>query len=338
MKAERLTRRGPLSTAAWMAVVLCVLISIGSIDAQEASPARPRTPEQIIVQLVGMMENKAVDPRFQQNQVDRLIDELSKLGDKAIPTIKSALVGAKLYVQSALMHSLRDINTPLATDTLLEFAIHPLNKLVSEIAIGGLSLRTIHRPLSRDEFSQLVSELRAIEEPRALGIAEILSRCKHNDVTQRAAPIITRFIWQLGHPPRVWSYPALVSSKAWWCNKYILCLRELDQGRVRELLKGELAKTKDKHVAIWLTIALGMLGEESVTEELRRIVESEADISMRELALSGYAMAAKDKAIPFLRHFITARSSGGAESQSSDLNHLQMIARNELGRLEEKRP
>jgi len=339
MKVERWMRRGFLGgTARRAAVALCVLTLVGSVSAQEVSPANPRTPEQIIDQLIKVMENKGIDPRRQQQQCDRLIDELSKLGDKAIPAIKSVVVGAKLYVQDALMNSLGEINTPLATDTLLEFALRRDDKLVSEVAISRLSLRTIHRPLSQNEFSQLETKLKTDPEPQALSNAKFLARCRQNDITRRAKAIIARFIWQLNHPPKFRVFDSYVSSEAWWCNAYILCLLEMDQARVRKLLKDELEKAKSKRVATWLTIASGMLGEESLAEELCRIVESEPDISVRAMALSGYAMAVKGKAIPFLRRFINYRIPGAADSKSNYSNPLQIAARDELARLEEKRP
>lgn len=84
-------------------------------------------------------------------------------------------------------------------------------------------------------------------------------------------------------------------------------------------------------------IAAGMLGDESVVEQVRGIVESEPDVSMRALALRAYAWTAKQKAIPFLRQFANDQTTGGTDCHGR-LFPLQIVARDELAELEPKTP
>jgi hypothetical protein len=220
---------------------------------------------------------------------------------------------------------------------LLEFALQDSDNRLSEAATGDLMFRMMHRPLTQDEFSQLEAKLKAGLEPQAIAAAGFLSRCRHNDITQRAKAIVARYIAQINHPPPIGGDGSYLSSEAYWCNAYILCLCELDQARVRGILQDQLARTRDKRVTIWLTIASGMLGEEGVGEELCRIVESKSDASTRALALRAYALVAKQKAIPLLRRFINDRTPGGAGCHGV-MNPLQIVARDELAELEGRRP
>jgi hypothetical protein len=282
------------------------------------------------------MESKTTIDREYLNQCDGLIDELCGLGDKAIPAIKSAVVGSRVALQSALLCSLSKIKTPLGNDTVLEFALQDSDKRLSEAATGDLIFREIHRPLMQHEFSRLDAKLEAGFEPEAVSVAEFLTRCGHNDARQRVKAIIARFIALVRQPPRIRRLGGYLSSEASWCNQYILCLQKLDQTVVRELLKSELAQAKDNRVTTWLMIAGGMLGEESLAEDLCRIVESETDVSVRAMALRGYARTAKQKAVPFLRHFVNDRIPGGADCHG--VYPLQIVARDELAELEGRRP
>jgi hypothetical protein len=96
------------------------------------------------------------------------------------------------------------------------------------------------------------------------------------------------------------------------------------------VLRQEMAKENEPRLKLWLTIAAGMSGDETVAQNLHKVIASESeDSSLRAIALRAYGHSLKDKAIPLLEQYIWDITPGPNRRSPP----LSTVARSELARL-----
>jgi hypothetical protein len=119
----------------------------------------------------------------------------------------------------------------------------------------------------------------------------------------RLTPILERFESEVVSPTvtdSVRIMGAYVSPRVGTLNEFVLGISHigkdaipmLEQRRQRAAEKSELRK--------WLTLALGMAGDESVADDLGDMALGDPDRYVRWVAVRAYARSAKQKAIPLL--------------------------------------
>ncbi|MHB1307468.1 MAG: hypothetical protein ACYC23_10345, partial [Limisphaerales bacterium] len=86
---------------------------------------------------------------------------------------------------------------------------------------------------------------------------------------------------------------------------YLKLLERCDRERTIALLKADLPTAQDSRVALWYKIALGRLGETTVTDDLLAAVEDpRVELSRRANALRAYAVVAGEAARPVLERYL----------------------------------
>jgi HEAT repeat protein len=274
------------------------------------------------------------------NEVEINIKSLEQCGAEAIPAMQLALKSKDPQLRIALTRILVTIPKNESTSQLLELALLDKDEKIAKTALNGIENRTICRTLSKEEINIILSRIENDNVINAGVYARLLSKCISISTFDRAIPIIMRFKSEITTPTQVnYIYGTYVSGRAYALNQFIIAISNLGESviPILHLLKKESQETKQESLKKWITIAMGTAGDETVSEDLRQLVEKEKDISLRALALRAYARSAKESAIPLLNSFIEDETSVGYADSHGKIFPLQIIARDEIKRLESKK-
>lgn len=89
-------------------------------------------------------------------------------------------------------------------------------------------------------------------------------------------------------------------------------------------------RSQNPHLRKWLALALGMVGVDTVAGELKEIIASNDNSSVRAIALRAYAMALGGRSIPLLENYANDETPGPNPRHPP----IRVVARDELRRLE----
>lgn len=304
------------------------LFAVTGISARAQEVNKAASLEDIIYRLEIALE------KHEYREAEILVEELKHRGEEAIPVIQSTLDDEDSFLRATLIGVLGGIRGDRATNTLLELTLQSDDRELSAMALVRLENRTVQRFLTRQEVRVLTSWIEEGNVIQAGMAARLLARSTRNDAVERMKPIISRFTSEVESPSAVRDInDSYLSGEVYALNQFLIAFSTVDAPVVISLLRSELQGAGGERLRNWLTIAMGMAGDEAVSEELRQIINTEKDVSVRAVALRAYAHAAKEKAIPVLAAFVEDRTSIGKSTFYGELFPLQIVARDELARL-----
>ncbi len=245
---------------------------------------------------------------------DSIIEYLSKEGTNSLPAINEAMKTGDVPFRMNLVHVVRRMNAEESTEALLRFALEDPDPEVSRMAVSSIDNRIIRRPLTVTEWATVTERIRTRTSAEAKTWAYVLAHSGLIVDPQVVESILGRFLEDVRDPSLDVSGPhrgSYIIGKAQALNSYLRAFYFMDSAVAVPPLKRAMAATADKSTRMWLTVALGMGGDESQSSALLDIVnDTDENISTRATALCAYARAASTDAIPVLEDFLTDTTAG----------------------------
>jgi HEAT repeat protein len=298
---------------------LLAMVSPGSAEAAEGTS---------LTELVEQLHIATRDS--QEAKRNSVIEQLREEGTNALPVIYEAMKTADVPLRMNLVHVVRRMHADESTEALLRIALEDPSPEVSRMAVTCIDNRIIRRPLTLSEWATVTERIRTRTSAEAKVWAYILAHSGIITDPQVVEAILRRFLEDVKDPSLDVSGPHLGSyilGKAQALNSYLRAFYFMDSALAIPALKRAFATTTDESTRKWLTIALGMAGDESQSWALLDIVENtDDDSSIRAEALRAYARAAKAQAIPVLEGFLADRTPGPDPVRPP----LAVVARSEL--------
>ena len=316
----------------WVLLALAIALNIALIAT--AAEAPKMTPQQIVEHLeatihAGLGDEEGLEER------ESLIDALAACGDQAIPAIAARLGEADVQVAMDLMRALVGIGSDAAIGLLLEQLAHSSSPVIANWAISVLENTAIARPLSPDELAALTTRVTTEHVTRSGLAARVLGNCRAIAVEERLSPIMSRFEREvLSREPLAPVLMSYVSPRVFVLNQFLLAFSNIGAPGIPMLRQKRAQFPANSDLDKWFLLALGMAGDEAVSDELKKLVLGEADIYVRCTAVRAYARSAKQAAIPLLESLLDdPTESAYGDSFSQRIRLIAMTARDALVRL-----
>lgn len=226
---------------------------------------------------------------------------------------------------------------PQAAQTAIHLLLAKSNPRPIEEALGAI-FRQAHQEglaveLPQEDWNRIGERIRQADEGSYYW-ASLALDVKGQRPADLPEAVLDLFVKQVHVPvprdpgPVTFSY---LSGESVRLGSYLKLLERSDRERTIALLKATLPTTQNSRVALWYKIALGRLGDESVTDDLQAAVDDpREDLSRRANALRAYAVVAGETARPVLERYLkdTNRVYGLSPGPA-----LGMVARDLLSRL-----
>ncbi len=276
--------------AMWAVILLA--LSIGGAAAADEST------EQRAARLInGVLTYSGEDLQTQ-------IEQVAKLHEAAIPAIEAAMARADDEQRLRLTRVLGGIGGDASTDLLVKALAQTAFPHSASDAIFRLENRPIRRPLTSEELGALTDAI-AKKNIAGAGLASrVLGKCMRVPVEVRLEPMVARFKRELTSPtklaPMLGSY---LSPTAYVRNQFLLAFSYIGKPAIPILQRERQAASKD--VGNWWVIALGFVGDASVADDLKSIIDAEPDKYIRMLAVKAYGESAQEYAVPLLESLLT---------------------------------
>ena len=225
-----------------------------------------------------------------------------------------------------------------ATNLLLQWIAQDPGGNLANQSIKYFQYRNIYRALSEDEMAALQWRLQNLGGYDAAQAARVLGKATHNNAVIRAKWVIASYKREIENPtpPRP-TDPGYLSEPVGLLNRFLLAIADINDPVTTQLLNQELLTARSERLRKWLTVALGFAGDEKVAAELKSLVISDADSSVRVVALTAYAHSAREKAVPFLETFLNDKTETGGKGHLVPNYGLRSAAQSGLAILR-KRP
>jgi len=146
---------------------------------------------------------------------------------------------------------------------------------------------------------------------------------------------VLRFKKEIGSPTELVSiHGSYLSPRVYVLNQFLLCFSDFGENATGQL-RHELESAETDPVRKWIILSLGMCGDQSVAEEVRKVVNSDSDPYVRCVAIHAYARAAGKTAIPVLEAFLrdSTESEYDRLPDGTPVYLLRLAAEDELVRL-----
>ncbi|HOX39813.1 MAG TPA: hypothetical protein PL033_17660 [Candidatus Brocadiia bacterium] len=231
-------------------------------------------------------------------------DQLSALGKDAIPDIAAAMQEAGWMSRNRLAQIVGDMKDTQAFEPALELAMEYRDDRAAESILLRLSQKDPDFKLNADHLLFLTERIETTEYPLWMAPVEILSRAKRNDVRERIEPVVKRFRREIAEcQDNNISMGSYLSVRVRTLNNFFLAFSRIGNDAV-PTLRTELdqsRKSNNEEAIKWFLIALGVMGDKDVAEDVRQIIDKDADPSTRIVAVRAYAMSAGKDGIPYLK-------------------------------------
>jgi len=289
-----------------------------------AQPARGPAIAELIEKLGAATRNQ------QEIERNSVVEQLRELGTNALPVILEEMKTAEVPLRINLVHVVRGIGGDESTQALLQIALNDPDSEVSRLATSSIDNRVIRRRLTAEEWATLKQRIKTGSSGEAQTWAYILAHSSLIHDPQIVESIIERFMEDVQNPSLDASRPHLgsyITGKAKALNSYLRAFFFMDSALAIPALKRRMTTAADPKALKWLTIALGMAGDENQEQDLQKIVEDvEEDVSVRAEALRAYTRATKARAIPLLESLLKDKTPGPDPLRPP----LALVARGEL--------
>jgi len=316
-------------STAWLLALVCSAAFAGWALA-ESAPANP-TPQQTVARLA-----VTVSARLDK-ETESLIKNLQASGEAAIPAITAGLAQKAEPLSVALMRALGGIGGDASTSLLVQLLADGPASETARLAVALLENRPVRRPLSAAELGTLTNLIRTSNIVVAGGAARVLGKCLMVPAPDQLAPTLERFESEIGSPSDVASLMSgYLSPRVYTLNQFLLAVSYIGKEAVPMLEQRRQRAAENSEVRKWLTLALGMAGDESVADDLADMALGDPDRYVRCVAVRGYARSAKQKAIPLLEVLASDKTESEYSGSSMDTRPVLLIgmaAMTELFRL-----
>jgi len=245
----------------------------------------------------------------QSEQVEELGWKLAKMGEPAVEAVRRVWPRTSSKVKAHLVWVLGLMVNDASSRLLLDIACQEADPNVASAAVGRLgNNRPINFRLSEREVGYLLKRVEDYQDQQGTTCAAILVQARQNKVPGLMGAIINRFKLAIkDRSERMLTdvEMAYLSPRVYWLNLYLLLFEKLGL-EVAGALKAQMGMLdpNDVETRKWLTLALGMCGDESVAQQVRQVVEKDPDPYVRCVAVRAYARSAKQKAIPLLESLL----------------------------------
>lgn len=238
-------------------------------------------------------------------------------GPEIIPMLRAELgknEGSREY-RAHLVNTLARIKgEKQSTEALLDVTLtHPDAEVRTQAGMW-IDNRVIETFLTKDQISRLVSRIDSENGEIAAQWAYALARAKHVDDGDIVQPLIRRFklaIQTVKEKPGRYYPGSYTTDEVVYLNRFLRAFPFIESNVAVPVLRKEIAQAPESRLKLWLTIAAGMSGDETLAIDLLKVVESELeDSSVRAVALRAYARSLKQGAIPVLERFRHDRTPG----------------------------
>lgn len=312
----------------WLAMI-CLFLCVQRGAFCQSDSSKESDGKEMVARLRLALEKNDMD------QVSKLGDDLQAIGNMALPAIREALPKCDETEAVHLVGVLTGIGGSEATQFLVQLVCQPSNQKVASQALHVIGNRPIDFALTADQLECLAGVISKADILKAAAVSRVLSRCERNDRKQVIRPILERFIKEIGTPTELAPmHGAYTSPRVYVLNLFLLAFSNLGGEAVRDL-ETALDKAATPDIRKWLVLALGMCGNSSKGEEIRRLVENDPDIYFRSVAVRAYARSIGEKAVPVLKVLLndTAESEYDRLPDGTPVYPIRLAARDELARL-----
>ena len=305
-----------------------------SVGAADPAPSL----EEVAVQVRQLAQAYA---KYDQPRQDELRRQLAAGGDAVLTAIlrqqDTLLSGTNRTAAESVIAALPG---PQAAQTAIHLLLAKTNPRPIEGPLGAVLQRAHQEGLAvelpQEDWDRILERIRRADESSYFWAALALWVRGHRPAELPDA-VVDLLVKQVNvpvprNPPPV--FGTYGSAESVRLVSYLNLLERSDRERTIALLQTALPTAQDSRVALWYKIALGLLGETTVTDDLLAAVEDpRVELARRALALRAYAVVAGETARPVLERYLQDTNLVyGVPSGPA----LGIVARNELGRLNNK--
>jgi hypothetical protein len=265
---------------------------------------------------------------------------LLEYGDRSITPICSALEEEKPnepeQLKVVLVITLAKFKSDDATEAMLKYTLSYKDASLGRLSLQRLMNRKVACAVTHKEFLQLASLIDQETPFKAGAYALVLSNCTQVSDEQKTEVILTRFLREAARPESQFTKIAGVdmTSKLASLGNFYFALANL--GEPVRLPLASAARSSSPKDAVFITIARGMSGDESVAENLRSLVESGGDKYLRRMCVAAYARAKGEYSIPLLEKWESDETESDRVEMSGKRRKLiSEAAREEIRRIKD---
>jgi len=272
---------------------------------------------------------------LQANQIGR---ELQTLGKTVLPAIRDALPDCSEAEKRQFISVLTGIAGNETAQLLLQLACQSPDTNVVSAALNAIGNRPINFALTASQFEWLLGKLSKGHVFNAATAARLLARCQRNNTSRAVNPILERFVEEIENPTNLGKiHGSYLSPRVYTLNLFLLAFADMNEKAASEV-KDAIKKATIPETQKWLTLALGMCGDQSVAQDIRFMIKNDPDVSFRCVAVHAYARSDGEKAVTFLKTLLTDSSQSEYDwlPDGSPVYPVRLAAQDELARLRSK--
>jgi hypothetical protein len=252
------------------------------------------------------------DPLLRPKGVQDVVDKWVALGEDGVPAAAAAIRqgdGSVRCVESALQAILWMNNGPRASEAILSIAVTGKKR---EWALVALSQRRITVAVSDEMYSGIVRNLQGGPD-----YAEILAKCEAVPVQRRVAPLLAELIAEVrayGATLSSLSLSKLPANTKPAPFQFIEGFHLVGKSAV-PWLREAYEKESDESLKLWLLMASGAAGDETIAEKLAKVIQEAPGSCLESMAVFAYAHALRQNSIPFLSNLAESDKSDGFDAR-----------------------
>ena len=198
---------------------------------------------------------------------------------------------------------------------------------------------TIRKTLTPEEYQSLVRRVQLNHPVSAGDASRVLARCVSLPVADRIEVIKERFKKELISPSPIGSIrDTYLSPRVYVLNPFLLAFSYIGKPGIPYLMQEKNKTVENEEIKKWWILALGFAEDDSVAEDLKRIIQNDTDKSMQCIAIRAYARSARQAAIPLLEKLQEGYTPGKEPpSLQGHMKYLvEITAKEELFELQEQ--
>lgn len=265
-----------------------------------------------------------------------VMEQLLLTPEESVSAIGDVLFACNAREQELMCYVLMRIGGESSARLRLELCAHGATDDVRTGALNSIGDRVIAFKLPSDVREGLLTILREDSDGHSGSAAYVLSQCVSEDKEVSAQLVSARFLKAIDSQTEL---PKLrdsyLSPRVHMLNSYLRAYANLGHDAVAALTSA-LGNAGTDEERRWLTLALGMSGEGSVSSTIKNMIETEEDVSIRCVAVRAYSSSARDEAIPFLKTLLNDDDVSETASVPGDpVYPVRIVAQGEIHRREQ---
>jgi HEAT repeat protein len=266
---------------------------------------------------------------------------LQAMGPEVIPQLMFCIKhgeGSRGY-RSSLVDVIAKVGVQQeSTSALVELGLTVADTNIAHRAAAWLGNRVIDCEIPDDYISPIIAQIAGSNAIVAARWAYLAARATRLDASRIVLPLIERLKRAVLESEKQSDEPAsdsYLSARVRRLNGFVRVFQFVSSSVSIPALRSEVERSQDGPVRLWLTIALGMTGDETAGPELLELVESaKEDSSTRAVALRAYGHALGQKSLPVLERYKADKTPGPKPTSPP----ISVVARSTLAELERPQP